>query len=225
MNGTASNGTAANATALSGTALSGTAANSTVGVRRAVPGDRAALARMYARCTGRTGYERFHGYVNAIPDRYLTEALSGSPVHYALVACADGDRADGDQDLADGGVIVALASCRAVAEGVAELGVLIEDRWQRRGLGARLLRELIGHADREGFRVLQAQILSEQAWIISLLRRYGTCHAARGGYGTMGVTLRLSQASPPDHRHSAQPALGSNSPGHIMTNRTRNGAT
>jgi len=175
-------------------------------VRRAAPVDRTTLARMFARCTSQTRYERFHGHVNMIPDRYLAEALSGSPVHYAIVACADADRADGgfagsehadrirdELPGAGGAVIVALASCRAIAEGVAELGILVEDRWQRHGIGGFLLHELIGYADRIGIRVLKAQILSEQAWIVSVLQRYGTCHRARAGYGTVDVTLRLRQ--------------------------------
>jgi GNAT superfamily N-acetyltransferase len=162
--------------------LAGPDAGDRVNVRRAVTSDRQALTRMFDRCTGRTRYDRFHGYVNAIPDRYLTEALSGIPFHYALVA-------------ASGAHIGALASCRVIAEGAAELGILVEDRWQRQGIGGYLLRELVGHADRGGMRVLKAQILSEQAWLITLLQRYGTCRRARGAYGTLDVTLRLGPAS------------------------------
>jgi len=172
-------------------------------VRRAAAGDREPLTRMFGRCSGRTRYERFHGYVNMFPQRYLTEALSGSPIHYALVALAPpaataaGPAADGDDGDDGHDVIVALASCRAIAEGVAELGLLVEDRWQQHGVGGRLLRELIGHADRIGMRVLKAQIQSEQSWIINVLRSYGTCRTARVPYDILDVTLRLPHASPP----------------------------
>ena len=114
----------------------------TCSVRRAAAGDRPALERMLARCTGQTRYRRFHGPVSVFPERYLTEALSGSPLHFALVACL-GDDAEGDGTVVDGtvvdGTVVALASCRAVDEGVAELGILVEDEWQRRGVGSDLL--------------------------------------------------------------------------------------
>jgi len=154
-------------------------------VRRAAAGDRPALERMLARCTGETRYRRFHGYVNVFPERYLTEALSASPLHFALVAYAAGGAPGGDA--AD---VAALASCRAVFEGVAEVGVLVEDAWQRRGVGARLLREILGHASRTGLRAIQAQVLADQSWIVGALRRYGPCEvtAARG---TLTVTLRL----------------------------------
>jgi GNAT superfamily N-acetyltransferase len=157
-------------------------------VRRAAAVDRPALERMLARCTGQTRYRRFHGPVTAFPQRYLTEALSGSPLHFALVACLDED-AEGGGTVVDG-TVVALASCRAVDEGVAELGILVEDEWQRRGLGGDLLGEIVAYAARTGLRALQAQVLAEQPWIVGLLRRHGTCRVAGAG-PALHVTLSL----------------------------------
>jgi GNAT superfamily N-acetyltransferase len=177
-------------------------------VRRAAAADRPALERMLARCTGQTRYRRFHGPVTAFPERYLTEALSGSPLHFALVACLDEDAERGgtvvegtvvdgtvvDGTVVDGtvveGTVVALASCRAVDEGVAELGILVEDDWQRRGVGGDLLGEIVAYAARTGLRALQAQVLAEQPWIVGLLRRHGTCRVAGAG-PALHVTLSL----------------------------------
>lgn len=160
----------------------------TCSVRRAAAGDRPALERMLARCTGQTRYRRFHGPVTVFPERYLTEALSGSPLHFALVACLDED-AETDGTVVDG-TVVALASCRAVDEGVAELGILVEDEWQRRGVGGYLLGEIVAYAARTGLRALQAQVLAEQPWIVGLLRRHGTCTTASAGQA-LHVTLTL----------------------------------
>ena len=175
----------------------------TCSVRPAATADRPALERMLARCTGQTRYRRFHGPVTAFPERYLTEALSGSPLHFALVACLDED-AEGDDTVVDGtvvegtvvegtvveGTVVALASCRAVDEGVAELGILVEDEWQRRGVGGDLLGEIVAYAARTGLRALQAQVLAEQPWIVGLLRRHGTCRVEGAG-PALYVTLTL----------------------------------
>jgi GNAT superfamily N-acetyltransferase len=175
----------------------------TCSVRRGAARDRPALERMLARCTGQTRYRRFHGPVTAFPERYLTEALSGSPLHFALVACPDED-AEGDGTVVDGtvvdgtvvdgtvvdGIVVALASCRAVDEGVAELGILVEDEWQRRGVGGYLLGEIVAYAASTGLRALQAQVLAEQPWIVGLLRRHGTCTTSGAGQ-TLYVTLSL----------------------------------
>ena len=163
-------------------------------MRRAAAGDRPALERMLARCTGQTRYRRFHGPVTVFPERYLTEALSGSPLHFALVACLDEDGAEEDGTVVGStvasGTVVALASCRAVDEGVAELGILVEDGWQRRGVGSDLLREIVAYAARTGLRALQAQVLAEQPWIVGLLRRHGTCTIAGAGHA-LYVTLSL----------------------------------
>ena len=88
------------------------------------------------------------------------------------------------------GTVVALASCRAVDEGVAELGILVEDEWQRRGVGGDLLGEIVAYAARTGLRALQAQVLAEQPWIVGLLRRHGTCRVAGAG-PALHVTLTL----------------------------------
>jgi GNAT superfamily N-acetyltransferase len=147
---------------------------------------------MLARCTGQTRYRRFHGPVTVFPERYLTEALSGSPLHFALVACLDDVVVDGTvvDGTVVGGTVVALASCRAVDEGVAELGILVEDEWQRRGVGSDLLREIVAYAARTGLRALRAQVLAEQPWIVGLLRRHGTCTVAGAGQA-LHVTLSL----------------------------------
>jgi GNAT superfamily N-acetyltransferase len=148
-------------------------------VRCARPRDRRALALMLDRCGSETRYRRFHGYVSAFPERYLAEALSGRPAHFALVAEAAG-----------GGTLVALASCRTVAAGVAELGILVEDAWQRLGIGGRLLAEIVSHAERARLTAIRAQLLADQAWIAGMLRRYGPC-AAVASREVLDVTLRL----------------------------------
>ena len=160
----------------------------TCSVRRAAAGDRPALERMLARCTGQSRYRRFHGPVSVFPERYLTEALSGSPLHFALVAYRDEDAA-GDGPVADSAV-VALASCRATGEGVAELGILVEDEWQHRGVGGHLLAQIVAYAHRTGLRALQVQVLADQPWIVGLLRRHGTCTTAGAGQA-LHVTLSL----------------------------------
>jgi GNAT superfamily N-acetyltransferase len=171
MSAAAMSAAAMNAAAMSAAALG-------VRVRQAGEGDRTALAEMFARCSAQTRYRRFHGHVSAFPARYLTEALAGSPAHYALVACAGPGR------------VVALASCRTVAPGAAELGVLVEDRCQRRGIGGGLLREMAGYAAARELGTLKAQVLGDQSWLVRVLGEYGACDSVISG-GVVDVTLRL----------------------------------
>lgn len=154
-----------------------------VAIRRAGERDRAALTQMFARCTAQTRYRRFHGHVKVLPARYLDEALSGTPAHVALVAVPSSGPANG--------AIVALASCRVVAQGVADLGVLVEDGWQRFGIGAALLREIAAHASRAGIGMLTAQVLAEQSWILRLLASYGSSESVTK-QGVLDVTVQLT---------------------------------
>lgn len=159
-------------------------------VRRPKARDRAALEAMFLRCSPQTVYRRFHGLVKAFPTSYLAEVLAGMPAHYALVACA-------------GSRVVALASCRLAEDdagrgpsddgGPAELGILIEDAWQRRGIGRELLRRLVGYTDSAGVTTLHAQMLYEQDWLVRLLREYGSGKSAFHR-GVLAVTLRRSLA-------------------------------
>jgi GNAT superfamily N-acetyltransferase len=158
-----------------------------VTIRRAAEHDRAALAQMFARCTTQTRYRRFHGHVNVLPARYLNEALSRHPDHLALVALTTG-RGEGCPEGFPAASIVALASCRTDARGAGDLGVLIEDGWQRLGLGAALLREIARYAASTGIGVLTAQVLAEQSWILRLLAPYGRCESVTRS-GVLEVTV------------------------------------
>jgi N-acetylglutamate synthase-like GNAT family acetyltransferase len=152
-------------------------------IRRALRNDRSRLIEMLARCTDNTRQRRFHKYVRSFPEPYLTEALEGRAEHVALIAETPG-------------AIVALASCRATADDVAELAVLVEDSCQRQGIGACLLRMIIDHADRSGLRTLNATVLADQEWILRLLRRYGACEVLVSS-GIIEITLRRE----PDRIH------------------------
>lgn len=90
---------------------------------------------------------------------------------------------------------MALASCRVVTRGVADLGVLVEDRWQRLGIGGALLREIAGHAASTGIGVLTAQVLAEQSWLLRLLAAHGSCESVTKS-GVLEVTLPLQGDSP-----------------------------
>jgi len=133
-------------------------------IRQAVASDRPALAEMLARCSDQTRARRFHKYVRCFPEPYLTEALAGCAAHFALLAQT-------------GEAVVALASCVATDRGSAELAVLVDDSWQRLGVGARLLSLLVAHADQSGLARLKAWVLASQAWVLPVLGGYGTCEA------------------------------------------------
>lgn len=122
-----------------------------VHIRHADRDDRLNLADMLLRCSPDTRYRRFHGFLEAFPEPYFSGALAGSPDHIALVAETPTR-------------IVALASSVR-----GELGVLVEDSYQRQGIGTRLLKTLI---DYSGHGLFTASVLPDQPWILPVLRRH-----------------------------------------------------
>ena len=103
--------------------------------------------------------------------------------------------------LADGGRVLgwtalARVSARPVYAGVAELSIYLAEAARGRGLGARLLSELVRVSEGEGFRTLIAGIFPENMASISLHRKLGFREIGRHerlglmGYGPMAGRWR-----------------------------------
>jgi len=152
-------------------------------IRRPRPADRRALEDMFGRCSREAIWRRFHGHRRSFPDAHLTDAVSGRSGHFALIAEVPGPS------------IVALASCVAMADGAADIAVLVQDSYQRQGIGSTMLRMMIAHADHRGIGTLQATVLAEQEWILRLLSAYGTC-SSTVSMGVFEVTLRREKGRP-----------------------------
>ena len=99
-------------------------------LRRATAADLEPIERMLARCSVRTRLLRFNVPVRELPRTYAAQIARPGRTDAHWVADA-------------GGEIVALAGVAG-----AEIGVLVEDAWQRRGLGTRLLSRAVGEAAR-----------------------------------------------------------------------------
>ena len=138
---------------------------------------------MFGRCSRAAVQQRFHGPRHSFPAAYLTDALGGLGGHFALVAEMPG------------GSIVALASCVALPGDAADIAVLVEDGYQRQGIGSTMLSMLMAHADHRGIGTLQATVLAEQEWILRLLRAYGSCSATMS-MGVFEVTVRRERGRP-----------------------------
>jgi N-acetylglutamate synthase-like GNAT family acetyltransferase len=154
-----------------------------VSIRRPGSADIGALHAMFDRCSADTRRRRFHGNRGGLPARYLTDAVTGLHGNFSLVA-----------EVADE-LIVALASCVTVAPDLADIAVLVEDDYQRQGIGSTLLRLLVAHADYSGVGTVQAAVLAEQEWILRLIRHYGDC-STTVSMGAYEVTLHREKGRP-----------------------------
>ena len=93
-------------------------------VRLATFDDTASLVRMHARCSGDSIYKRYATPLARIDDRFARRLLLAGDG--ALVATV------GDE-------VVGIASISTCENAIAEVSLLVEDGWQRRGIGTRLL--------------------------------------------------------------------------------------
>ncbi|MFJ6215604.1 GNAT family N-acetyltransferase [Streptomyces sp. NPDC092296] len=133
-------------------------AGSEVTVRRAGPDDRQAALELHGRCSAETLRRRYHGPVGDA-DRYLAHLLD--PRHGQTLAA----------ELPDGR-IVALAHLLWDGDS-AEVALLVEDGWQQRGLGGRLLSRLVALAAEAGMAEVYAVTRSSDTAMVAAMRRLG----------------------------------------------------
>ena len=93
-------------------------------VRLATFDDTAALVRMHGRCSADSVYRRYAAPLARIDERFARRLLLAG--NGALVATV------GDE-------VVGIASISTCENAIAEVSLLVEDGWQRRGLGTQLL--------------------------------------------------------------------------------------
>jgi GNAT superfamily N-acetyltransferase len=114
------------------------------------------LLKMVGRCSPSSLFHRFHGITDGTAYVRHLVATSG---HETLTAWSDA-RCVGVATLARSG-------CDH------EIGVLVEDGWQRRGIGTELVTCLVASARARGLDQIVADVLGEDGFVLSALRRVG----------------------------------------------------
>lgn len=147
------------------------------------PGDGPALLALHERCSPATRFRRWHGHLTQFPRRYLAE----------LLAATDSASAPqlGVAAWSGAGTMIGFASAALLDPGVRELGVLVHDDWQGRGVGRTLVTALAEQARAAGTTVLCADVLAGDAALVESLRRLGpTVSRVKAGSIAAEVLLR-----------------------------------
>ncbi|MBD0676058.1 GNAT family N-acetyltransferase, partial [Streptomyces sp. CBMA156] len=155
-------------------------------LRPAGPDDRAAALAMHRRCSPDVLRLRYHGPVRDA-GRYLDHLLDPRHGHSLAVAAPDGR-------------IVALGHLMW-DDGEAELALLVEDAWQRRGLGLALLRRLSATAGAAGVRTVYAVTHSTNTGLIAAMRRLDAPLYFHTEDGTLVITATLATGDPAGCAH------------------------
>jgi GNAT superfamily N-acetyltransferase len=159
-------------------------------IRAASTDDAQDVRRLHERCSAATLQSRYLGAGGPTEAR-LSRLLEQAGAGRTLLAL-------------DGGEVVAIATLLAEGD-LGEIALLVEDRWQRRGIGTALLRRLRAHAERSRIAALVAHIAADNVAMLRTLHRLGGDDADRDG-AMLSVTLPV-----PGHRHPVgdqTPAFG-----------------
>ncbi|MEH0421666.1 GNAT family N-acetyltransferase [Streptomyces sp. B21-083] len=145
-------------------------------VRRADARDLDAAKAMHERCSPRTLSLRYHGPMGDA-DRYLGHLLSPRYGRTLAVQTASGRVVGLGHLLWDGDET--------------EIALLVEDEWQRRGVGAELLRRLVSMAREANCEHVYAVTQSSNTGMVAAMRGLGLPLDYQIEEGTLVITARL----------------------------------
>ncbi|MEU5520050.1 GNAT family N-acetyltransferase [Streptomyces sp. NPDC047860] len=161
-----------------------------ISVRRADSGDLAAARAMHERCSTETLRRRYHGPVGDA-NRYLNHLLSPR-FGRTLVAQTDAGR------------VVALGHLMWDGDET-EVALIVEDTWQRRGIGARLLSRLVSMAAEAGCSQVYAVTQASNTGMVATMRGLGLPLDYQIEEGTLVVTARLDAVPARGAREFGEP--------------------
>jgi GNAT superfamily N-acetyltransferase len=167
-------------------------------IRPVVPADLAVLSDFFAGLSVESRYLRFFAPVT--PTHGLLDLLSGGPAHVdAIVAVADGVivghamAADRPEDHRD--------PCGSRAT---DIGVVVADGWQRRGVGAALMRALVIRAQARGVTSLAMDVLHANPRVLAMITGHWPAADIDHSRDSLGIRIRLPRHQPPPQ---ARPAI------------------
>ncbi len=174
-------------------------------IRPVSPADEAVLREFFAGLSVESRYLRFFAPVT--PSCGLLDLMAGKPAHVdAIIAVADGvivghamaaDRpAPGDPR--DPGSPGGPGEPRAT-----DVGVVVADAWQRRGVGATLMRALIDRAQARGVTALAMDVLPGNRRVLAMIVSHWPQAAV--GHAPDSVDIRIPLPPPDPRPRAARP--------------------
>ncbi|MDQ4007374.1 MAG: GNAT family N-acetyltransferase [Actinomycetota bacterium] len=148
-------------------------------LRTGDPSDQPAVLRMHDRCSAQSLSRRYHAPLPRLSPR-VAQHLLAPPGGTSIVAEAAGE-------LVGMSVLAPLTD----PAGTAEVGLLVEDAWQRRGVGSRMLLECTRIAAGGGFTQLVAHAQPDNPALVPTFGRAGLVARMHREDGLLLVTTRL----------------------------------
>jgi GNAT superfamily N-acetyltransferase len=141
------------------------------------PQDRDGLKELFARCSPESIRFRFLHPIKMLTEETLDDLTNVDGARHVALAVTGGAGTNEQ--------IIAVGRYQALKDRpeVAEISFLVEDAWQRRGIGTRLLQTLVELALRAGITRFSADVLSDNLLMLAVFRRAGYALCSSTSYG------------------------------------------
>jgi GNAT superfamily N-acetyltransferase len=167
-------------------------------VRTGVGADAAMLIAMHTRCSDQTIKRRYHAALPFLSPR-LAHALLIPDHGQSLVVTCGADMV---------GIATFARHHAADHGGEYEVGLLVEDRWQRQGLGSRLLRSLARQAACQRIGGLVCYVHPDNGALLATIERAGFRPRVTIVDGLLEVRMSLRALAPSSGRHGRRIPMG-----------------
>lgn len=147
-------------------------------------GDLESLGAFIARCSPETLYRRFHGTGPRAIDRELSRIATSTDNHRSWVVVDEGE-------------VRGTASLARSRSGAAEMSVVVEDRWFRRGIGRALIGAIKAHAELAGLETITAMVQADNERAVRFIRAVAPGSTIRFvGGAELEVDLQVAAMTP-----------------------------
>lgn len=151
-------------------------------LRRGTREDTEVVARLHTRCSAATLFARYHAGMRTLPRRLLHRLLTPPRGTTLLALC--------------GSEVIGLAQLiRTANPAESEISILIEDEWQRRGLGTAMIKRLAVIARAAGHREMIAWCLPGERAFSRAAARSGLPCSVRREEDMVRMALRIRPES------------------------------
>ena len=109
-------------------------------------------------------YLRFHGTIKKLNEKELESMTNPDPQKSeALIILCQGEITE--EEIGVARFIIDADGC--------EFAIVVADEWQKRGLGTRLMKALISHAQSRGIKKMHGSVLAENASMVRFAQKFG----------------------------------------------------
>lgn len=144
---------------------------------------------MHRRCSDLSLYRRFHTPLPRVSARMVRQMLAPN-AGWSLLAQQQGELVQGD--------VVGFASVAPVSASEVEVGLLVEDRHQRQGLGTRLLYGVAVDAANRGYQSIQCLTQPDNDAVLTTVHRAGLIGRVVWHDGLLRISIPVHRLSVTD---------------------------